>query len=384
MIMRRRVVVTGIGIVSPIGSGRPAFFDGLRTGRDGAGNVTRFNTEGFPVKRACEVKDVSLAPGEDPFLQFGKIAAREALSDGKIFPAEPDPERFGMVASSSKGGMTAFSGGRFGEFFPHRLSTDLAREFGIRGPVTCTVAACATGTISVIEGARLIERDEADTVLAGASDASVTPLMLAGYRRLGVYASEGMRPYDLDRDGFLVGEGAGFVVLEERGKALARKVPVYGEIMGWALGAETYRMVSFDSSGGALAGLLLATLKKSGLAPSDIDYLNTHGTSTREGDFYETAQIKKAFGRDAYRISLSSTKSMTGHMLGASGAVELIACLFSLNKQFIPPTIHIEKPDPACDLDYTANRGRSGTVRTALSFSMGFGGQMGAVLLARP
>jgi len=381
--MRRKAVVTGIGVVSPIGIGRAEFFKGLRAGKDGSGEVTRFNAESFPVKRACEVKGTNFETGEDLFIQFGKMAAREALGDSNVDPDRQDPERFGMIASSSKGGLTALPRDNFPDFFSHRLSTDLAREFRIRGPVKCMIAACATGTLSIIDGASLIERDEADTVLAGASDASITPLMLAGYRRLGVYASEGMRPYDVDRDGFLVGEGAGFVVLEERERALARRAPIYGEIMAWALGAETYRAVSFNPEGEALARLLRDTLKKGGLNPSEIDYLNTHGTSTREGDLYETEQIKKAFGKAAYRISLSSTKSMTGHMLGASGAAELIACLFSLKEDFVPPTLHIEKPDPACDLDYTANRGRSKTVRTALSFSMGFGGQMGAVLIGK-
>lgn len=381
--MRRRVVITGIGVVSPIGVGQDTFLAGLKEGRDGSGEITRFSTRNFPVKRACEVKGCLPESGVDPFIQFGSLAAEEAFADCGMDLRRLDPGRFGIIASSSKGGMTAFSKGRFGQFFPHALSTILAEKFHAEGPVKCLVAACATGTLSIIDGTGLVERDEADLVLAGASDASITPLMFAAYHQLGVYASGVMCPYDRRRDGFLVGEGAGFVTLEERESALGRGARIYGEILACAMGAETYQLTSFDPEGEALARLLRRLLVKGDLKPSEIDYLNTHGTSTREGDIYETGQIKKAFGKEARKISMSSTKSMTGHMLGASGAVEVISCLLAMKGNFVPPTVNIEEPDPACDLDYTPIRSKMKEVRIACTFSMGFGGPMGAILIRR-
>jgi len=370
-------------VISPLGRNREEFLTGLREGYDGSGPVTRFEHDSFPVRRVCEVKNFHLEFSPDPYIQFGLKAAEEAILDSGVKIEELDPYRFGLVASSSKGGMTSLERGEIQDFSPDRLNYYLAKKFRASGPMKCVVAACATGTYSIIEGARWIEQGDADFVLAGASDASITPLMLAGYFQMGVYSKNGMCPYDARRSGFLIGEGAGMVALESKAHAKARGARIYGEIAGYAFSTDSFRATAFNPDSDALSRLLKDVLRKSDFAVSELDYFNTHGTSTWDGDRYETDQIKKAFGKAAYGISYSSTKSMVGHMLGASGAVELIACLLAMQEGFIPPTIHLEQPDPACDLDYTPHQSRQKKVDSACSISMGFGGHLGALLIQK-
>lgn len=381
--MKRKAVITGIGIVSPIGTGKENFSRALREGRDGAGAITRFSTERFPVKRVCEVKDFPLTGDADPFIQYGREAARQAFADSGVQREALDAERFGIMVSSSKGGMSALAGGDFAHFSPDHLNTELAREYQARGPMKCLVAACATGTVSVMEAAKTIEQDDADYLLTGASDASITPFLLAGYHKLGAYAAEEIRPFDRKRDGFLVGEGAGVLFVEEETHARARGARVYASLEAWAEATDPYRATVFDQGQEALARVLQKLMRKAGAVPRDIDYLNTHGTATLEGDRYESLQYKKAFAADAYHISYSSTKSMLGHMLGASGAAEIIACALALSEDFIPPTIHYRDADPECDLDYTPNHSARKKVNTAVSVSMGFGGHVSALLLRK-
>lgn len=377
-----RAVITGIGVVSPIGSSPDEFLRGLLAGEDGSGPLTRFQRENFPVGNVCEVKGFDPQPAPDPFIQFGLEAARQALADSRADFSSLDPYRFGVVVSSSKGGMTSFERGDWADFPPGRLNSHIAQRWGARGPMNCVIAACATGTYSVMQGVRWIEQGDADFVLAGASDASLTPLMLAGYSRMGVYAKNGMCPYDARRTGFLVGEGAGVVALEAEAHAQARGAEIYGVVEASAFSTDPFRPTAFDPDADELAFLLQSLLRKARLSPRDLDYVNTHGTSTREGDRYETDQIKKAFGREAYDLSYSSTKSMVGHMLGASGAVELIACLLAMKHDFIPPTIHYECPDPSCDLNYTPNQIAKKPVRRSCSISLGFGGHLSAIIVA--
>jgi len=381
--MKRKVVVTGIGVVSPVGNNAQEFSAAMRQGYDGAAPITRFEAGNFPVKKACEVKNFPLDFATDPFIQFGLQAAGEALKDSGLGQESLDPYRFGLAVSSSKGGMTSFEKGDFENYSPDRLNSHLARRYQAKGPMQCVIAACSTGTYAVMEGVRWIEQGDADFVLAGASDASITPLMLAGYHQLGVYSKSGMCPYDSRRSGFLVGEGAGVVALELETQARARGAQIYARIAGYAMTTDAYRATAFDPETNELRYLLRELLRKADIKAADIDYFNTHGTSTWEGDRYETEQIKKAFGREAYGISYSSTKSMVGHMLGASGAVELIACLLAMKESFVPPTIHYEQSDPACDLDYTPNRPRLKEINMACSISLGFGGHMGGIVVRK-
>ncbi len=381
--MKRKVVVTGIGVVSPVGNNAQEFSAAMRQGYDGAAPITRFEAGNFPVKKACEVKNFPLDSATDPFIQFGLQAAGEAFKDSGLDQGAMDPYRFGLAVSSSKGGMTSLEKGDFENYSPDRLNSHLARRYQAKGPMQCVIAACSTGTYAVMEAARWIEQGDADFVLAGASDASITPLMLAGYHQLGVYSKNGMCPYDSRRSGFLVGEGAGVVALELETQARARGAQIYARIAGYAMTTDAYRATAFDPETNELRYLLRELLRKADIKAADIDYFNTHGTSTREGDRYETEQIKKAFGKDAYGISYSSTKSMVGHMLGASGAVELIACLLAMKESFVPPTIHYEQPDPACDLDYTPNQPRVGKIDLACSISLGFGGHMGGIIVKK-
>ena len=399
--MKRRVVITGRGVVTPIGIGVTEFGRGLREGRSGAGPITRFLADGFKCRRAFEVKNFSPDPGTrllDPFIQYALAATREALAEAHFNPREVDPFRVGVVVSSSKGGFhtlwtlrdrfqnrpSALLAARvYANLVPNFASQWVARKWKIQGPAMCYVTACATGTTSVIEAARLVEEGVVDYAIAGASDASVVPLLLAGYEQMGVLSAGGMRPFDRRRKGFLLGEGAGIVILETRESAQARGAKIFGEIAGYAYGTDCYHPVAFDRKADALARALQALLRKSSLSVEEIDYLNLHGTGTEEGDLYETEQIHRAFGKRATSLATSSTKSMTGHMLGASGAVELIACLVAMEKGFLPPTIELEKSDPRCNLDYTPVRAKAKKVETAVSLSMGFGGHIALMALRK-
>jgi 3-oxoacyl-[acyl-carrier-protein] synthase II len=260
----------------------------------------------------------------------------------------------------------------------------IARKWKLQGPAKCYVLACATGTASILEGARLVADGYSDYCLAGASDASITPLMLAAYHNMKALAHAAMRPFDTHRDGFGVGEGGGVVFIETLESAQARKARIYGEILGGAYGMDAYDPVQFDPESDTLERTLRSALKYSEVEPGEIDYVNVHGTATRLGDLYETRQLKKFFGPRAAKIPLSSTKSLTGHMLGASGAVEIIATLLGMEHGFIPPTACLENPDTECDLDYTALHARPAKIKTAVSYSLGFGGHAAAIVLRKP
>lgn len=399
--MSRRVVITGMGVVTPIGVGLWNFRRALREGKSGAGPLTRFPLKGFRVRQACEIKNFTPLHGThllDPFIQYALAATWEAQRDADFDTAKADPFRVGIFVSSSKGGMHSFHVFRdrftknpsallaarvYANLVPNFACQWIARRWKIQGPAICYSAACATGTVSVIEGARMVREGVVDYALAGASDASIVPLMVAGYERMGVLSPEGIYPFDQRRRGFLVGEGAGVVFLETLESAKARRTKIYAEVIGAAYGSSVSHPVSFNSSEDALAHTLKDLVRKSRIAIHEIDYLNLHGTGTREGDIYETEQIKHAFGKKACSISTSSTKSMTGHMLGASGAVEIIASCIAMEDNLIPPTINLEKEDPRCDLDYTPQKMREKKVGCAISISMGFGGHIAGIALRK-
>lgn len=390
-----------MGVVSPIGIGLESFLWALKRGESGVGPLTRFDPSEFRTKKAFEVKNFMPLHGThllDPFIRYALAATSEALETAGFDTTKVDPYRIAIVVSSSKGGMDSFF--TFWERFQRRPSAILAariyanlvpnfacqwiaRKWKIHGPAKCFITACATGTTSIIEGALMVKEGVVDYALAGASDASLTPLMVAGYEQMGVLSPVGMYPFDRRRNGFLLGEGAGVVFLETLESARSRGAKIYGEILGYAYGSDCYHPVAFDPQGEALARSLKELLRKTRLAPEEIDYLNLHGTGTEEGDIYETDQIKQAFGKKAYSMATSSTKSMTGHMLGASGAVEIIASALALQEGFVPPTINLEKEDPRCDLDYTPKHARKKTLTHVLSHSMGFGGHIAALVLRK-
>ncbi len=390
-----RVVITGMGAVTPIGNNVPEFAAALRAGRSGKKPIQGFVFDKFPVQYACEVRDFdSRRLGThlmDPFIQYAVHAADEAIQDAKLDVAAIDPYRIGMCVSSSKGGVhtidrykerffknpSAILGARiYSNSVPNFAAQWIARRWELKGPAKCYIAACATGTVALIEGARMVADGVVDYCIAGASDASITPLMLAGYWRMGAMAEEEIRPFHKNRDGFFAGEGAGIVILERLENAKARGAKIYGEIAGFAYGTDSKDPIRFSEREHALSYTLSQFLKKSGTSPFEINYVNAHGTATKDGDRYETREIKRAFGEWAARIPVSSTKSMTGHMLGAAGAVEAIACLIAMRDGFLPPTLHLDIPDPECDLDYVAREARSAQVNLAVSISMGFGGHI--------
>lgn len=395
------VAITGIGVVSPIGINQTQFSHSLKQGTIGVSKIKRLPEErpvdgnAFQVNGFEPPKYASIL---DPHIQYLLTAAEQAFSDANMNPVEMDRSRIALAVSSSKGGMRTFErffgrlqkkpsailGARvYANFLPNIAAQWIARHWKLTGPAKPAIAACATGLYAVMEGIRMIEQDEADYCIAGAGDASLTELMLAGYRNMGVLSKGCMRPFDRRRDGFLIGEGAGLVVLESLEHAKARRTKIYATVRGHQYGFEGSHLLNFSPDGEGLSRCLKELLRKAALGAQDIDYLNLHGTATRLGDLYETAQIKKAFGKSAHQIPMSATKSMTGHMLGASGVIEIIACLIAMKDGFIPPTMNLEKLDPDCDLDCTPNRSKPKDIRLSCSVSMGFGGQLGAILLER-
>lgn len=393
-----------MGVVSPIGTGVSIFRRNLRAGISGENDIRNFDVSNFPVKRAFEVKDFEArAHGTyllDPFIQYAVAAAGEAIQNAYFEPEQIDPYRIGLSVSSSKGGMhtldrfkdrflkhpSAILGARiYANSVPNFAVQWIARRWKLSGPATCYVAACATGTVAVIEGARMVADGIVDYCIAGASDASIVPVIMAAYHNMKALArgGGGILPFDKRRNGFMVGEGAGIVFLETPESAKARGAKIYGEILASSYATESTNLIHFDEKNDALKRAVDMLLKNGGLSAKDIDYLNLHGTGTVHGDLYETRQLKKALGKHAPHISMSSIKSMTGHMLGASGAVEIIACLIGMEEGFVPPTIGLKQPDPECDLDYTPLRAKAKPIKTSVSVSMGFGGHIAAIALRK-
>ena len=400
--MKRRVVVTGMGVLSPTGNTLAEFRENLKTGVSGKDPGDHYEAEGYKFPPVFPLKGFDPKPYGthllDPFIQYAVAAAEQAVADARFDMASVDPYTIALSVSSSKGGVQSI--GRFKDRFlknpsailgariytsavPNFADQWIARRMKIRGPAKCYVAACATGTVAIIQGFRMVSESQAEYCLAGATDASITPLMLGGYKNMKALAARDIRPFDKRRDGFLIGEGAGVVFLETLESAKARGARIYGEIIEAAYGQDSKQPIHFDLTEHALSYTLNLLLQRAGITSQEIDYISLHGTGTRHGDLYETLEIKEAFGKQAYKIPMSSTKGATGHMLGATGAVEIIATLLGISEGFIPPTLGLEQKDPACDLDYTPGKVRTHKITNAIKISMGFGGHVAAVLLRK-
>ncbi len=400
--MKRRVVVTGMGVLSPIGNTLAEFRENLKKGVSGKENSDQSIVEGYKFPPVFPLKNFNARSYGthllDPFIQYAVAAAEQAVLDAQFDITTVDPYDIALSVSSSKGGVHSL--GRFKERFmrspsailgarmytsavPNFADQWIARRMKIRGPAKCYVAACATGTVAIVQGFRMVSEGQAEYCLAGATDASITPLMLGGYQNMKAIATQNIRPFDKRRDGFLIGEGAGVVFLETLEGATARGARIYGEIVEAAYGQDSKQPIHFDLKEHALSYTLGVLLRRAGITSQEIDYINLHGTGTRHGDFYETRELKEAFSDEAYKIPMSSTKGATGHMLGATGAIEIIATLLGIHEGFIPPTVGLEEKDPECDLDYTPGTLRSKKITNAVKVSMGFGGQVAAVLLRK-
>lgn len=409
---RKRVVITGVGLVTPIGTGVEAFWNALVNGVSGVGPITHFDASEFATRIAAEVKDFDPerymerkdAKRMDRFVQLSVVASFLALEDANLNIADLDANRIGVLIGSGIGGTgtweeqhkTLLERGprRVSPFFVPMLISDMASGMvsilvGAKGPNLGIVTACATGTHAIGEAAAIVSRGDADVMIAGGSEAAITPMAVAGFcaaRALSTRNDEperASRPFDLNRDGFVMGEGAGTVIVESLEHALARGARIWGEVCGFGMSGDAYHITAPSPGGEGAARSMSAALHNANLKPDQIDYINAHGTSTEDNDKIETAAVKTVFGQNAYKVAISSTKSMTGHLLGAAGAVEAIACLCTIRDGIIPPTINYETPDPECDLDYVPNKARKQDVRIAMSNSFGFGGHNATLILSK-
>ncbi|MFO7247871.1 MAG: beta-ketoacyl-ACP synthase II [Bacillota bacterium] len=409
---KRRVVITGVGVISPVGNDAQTFWASLLAGKSGIGPVTHFDASEFPTRIAGEVKDFDPSAfmdkkdvkRTDRFVQFAIAATKMALEDARLKIEEQDPERIGVYIGSGIGGLATWEDQHrvLLEKGPRRVSPFLipmmianmaagqvSIHFGLKGPNSAPITACATGTHAIGDAFKIIQRGEADVMVAGGTEATIRPLAFAGFcaaRAMSTRNDEpekASRPFDKDRDGFVMGEGAGVLILEELEHAKRRGAPIIAEVIGYGMSADAFHLTQPDPDGDGAKRAMLAAIRDAGIRPEEVDYINAHGTSTELNDKVETQAIKAAFGEHAYKLAVSSTKSMTGHMLGAAGAVEAIATALALRDQILPPTINYETPDPACDLDYVPNEARRAPVRVALSNSFGFGGHNATIALKR-
>lgn len=410
--MKRRVVITGLGLVTPIGLGRQAFWEATGRGDSGVGPVTRFDAHRLPTQIAAEVKgfeptdflDRKTARRSDRFTQLGVAAARLAIADSGLNLEAEDRDRIGVWVGTGIGGIETYDQqhkvlaergpDRINPFFIPMLicnmaGSQIAIEFGLKASNSCIVSACATATNAIGESLRILQRGEADVMLAGGTEASITELAFAGFCAIKAMSTRNQepakasRPFDRDRDGFVMGEGSGVLILETLEHAQKRNAHIYAELVGYATNCDAFHVVQPDPEGRGAIKAMSDAVKDSDCQLTEIDYINAHGTSTDLNDQMETKAIKAVFGGHASKLAVSSTKSMTGHLLGASGAVELIATSLAVVNQWIPPTINYENADPACDLDYVPNQGRPALIRYALSNSFGFGGHNATVVIRR-
>ncbi len=400
---RRRVVVTGLGVVSPIGNTVEEVWASLIQGKSGAGPITLFDASAHPTRFAAEVKNFDpsayLSSKElkhsDRFVQFSVAAAKQAVAHAKLDLSKEDPFRVGVWIGTGMGGLATIEEGyrdlqkkgpaKIRPFFIPMIICNMAPgqvsiSLGARGPNSCTVSACASSAHAIGDAWEIIQRGDAEVMIAGGSECAITILGVAGFCALKALSSRNddpqgaSRPFDKTRDGFVIAEGAAMLVLEELQHALDRGAKIYGEVIGYGMTGDAYHVTAPDPEGRGAAGAMKAALEDAGLKPQEISYINAHGTSTPLNDKIETKAIKQVFGERAYKIPVSSTKSMTGHLLGAAGAMEFLICCMALRDQLIPPTINYKNPDPECDLDYVPNQARRADLKNLLSNSLGFGG----------
>jgi len=410
----RRVVVTGMAVVSPLGCEVSEFWDCLCAGKSGISPLRRFDVSGFKVRFGGEIKDFSaqehldLATREvrrlDRFSQFALVGAVKAVAQSGVDFSSGDPFRHGVLVGSGIGGLEEIEqqhstlydrgAGRVSPMMIPKLmvnaaSGNISVHFGLRGPNSAVATACASATNAIGDAFRIIQHDAADVMITGGSEAAITPMGLSGFARMNALStrnddpSVASRPFDRDRDGFVLSEGAGLMVLEELEFARARGAEILAEIVGYGMSADGRHMTAPDPEGAGAARAMSLAVRDAGLDVENIDYINVHGTSTPLGDVAETRAIKSVFGHHASRLVVSSSKSQLGHLLGASGGVEMVACILALAHQVVPPTINLEHPDPDCDLDYVANEARSWTVEHILKNSFGFGGHNACLVVKR-
>jgi 3-oxoacyl-[acyl-carrier-protein] synthase II len=410
--LKQRVVVTGLGVISPVGVGKDKFWQSLISGQSGIGPISHFDVSDFPTKIAGEVKDYDSsqyldrkeAKRMDPFTQYAVATTKMALADAGLEMARESLDRIGVVFGTGIGGIQTLEEQqqilvnkgptRVSPFLIPMMIANMAAAYisiiiGARGPNYTIVNACASSTNAVGEAFKLLQRGDADVVVAGGSEAAITPAALAGFCTLKAMSTRNedptraSRPFDQDRDGFVLGEGAGVLILETLEHAVEREARVYAEVLGYGCTSDAYHITAPAPDGNGMARAMSLALQDAGMLPVEISYINAHGTSTDLNDKLETMAIKQIFGEHAYQVPISSTKSMMGHMLGAAGAVELIVCTLALQQGVIPPTINYETPDADCDLDYVPNIARTAELNAALSSSFGFGGHNATVVMKK-
>ena len=409
--LKRRVVVTGMGMVTPLGTGVEKSWNSLIQGKSGVGRITKFDSTGFDTQIAAEVKDFAPenfidkkeARRMDIFIQYAMAAAIMAMEDAQLKITPENAERVGVVVGAGLGGLSTIESfhkvllekgpGRISPFFIPMLIVNeapgqISMRFGAKGPNSSVVTACATGNHNIGDAWKIIQRGDADAILAGGVESTITPLAVSGFNAMKALSTRNSeperasRPFDKDRDGFVMGEGSGIILLEEMEQALKRGAKIYAEIVGYGLTGDAYHITAPAPDGEGAARCMAMAIRDAGIRPEEVDYINAHGTSTDYNDLYETIAIKTVFKEHARKVPISSTKSMTGHLLGGAGGVESIITILTMTRGVIPPTINYETPDPNCDLDYVPNVARQAEVRVALSNSFGFGGT-NAVLIFR-
>ncbi len=409
---KRRVVVTGLGALTPIGNNVDEYWNALLEGKSGAATITKFDPSSFTTQFACEVKgfdpaeyiDKKALKRMDPFTHYALATSQMALDDSEIDLEKINRERMGVIYGSGIGGMNTWEtqhgnfikGGpkRISPFFIPMMISDIAAghisiRFGLKGPNYATTSACATSSHAIADAFIMIQRDSADLMVTGGTEASITPMAIGGFnsaRALSTWNDRpevASRPFDKDRSGFVMGEGSGTLVLEELEHAKSRNAKIYGEIIGVGLTADAFHVTAPAPEGEGAFRSMREAIRDGGIEKTDINYINAHGTSTILNDRNETAAIKNLFNEHAYKMSISSTKSMTGHLLGAAGAIESIATILALKNSIVPPTMHLDEPDVDCDLDYTPNKPVQKELKYALSNTFGFGGHNASLLFKK-
>ncbi len=410
--VKRRVVITGLGAITPLGTGVQKSWDALLQGRSGISRITHFDPGDLPVHIAGEVKDFDPAdyiePKEikkmDRFIHFALAASQMAVDDAQLKIDSSNADRVGVIIGSGIGGLPMIEHytkvlnergyRRITPFFIPMSIINLASgrvsiRFGAKGPNSAVVTACSSGSHAIGDAFKIIQRGDADVMIAGGSEAVISPLGVAGFTVMKALSrrndepEKASRPFDAERDGFVMAEGAGIVILEELEYARKRGARIYAEIVGYGMTGDAYHITSPSPDGDGAARCMSLAVKDAGVQPQEVDYINAHGTSTKYNDELETLAIKNVFGEHAHKLAVSSTKSMTGHLLGAAGGVEAVICVLSICNSIVPPTINLDNPDPECDLDYVPHRAREMEVRYALSNSFGFGGTNACLLFKK-
>jgi beta-ketoacyl-acyl-carrier-protein synthase II len=410
--LNRRVVVTGLGLVTPVGNSVEATWTALANAQSGADYIKKFDAEKFPVRFACEVKDFDPlnyvekkeARKMGAFIQYAIAASQEAVADSGLKITDEIAEGVGTYISSGIGDFWAIERehekllkdgpGRVSPFFIPSAIVNLASgqvsiRHNAKGPNSATATACSAGAHAIGDSFKIIQRGDADAMICGGAESAITPMSVAGFAALRALSTHNQdpihasRPFELNRDGFVIGEGAGIFILEELEFARRRGARIYAELVGYGMTGDAFHITMPDASGSGAVRVMQKALKDAGVQPEEVDYVNAHGTSTPYNDKFETMAIKKTFGERAYKMAISSTKSMTGHLLGAAGGVEGVFSVLSIHRNLLLPTINYVTPDPECDLDYIPNQARPATVKYALSNSFGFGGTNAALLFKR-